>query len=206
MTRQTLSPEDILDAALRIASDRHWEEVRLVDVAADLGVTLAEIHPHCRDKESLVDILWDRADSALVLKSADPELKTMTVPQCLEALVFAWLQPLAPHRRTVREMLLVRLEPGHLHIQLPTLIRVSRTVQWMREGADLRAAFAWRALEEAALTTLFLTTVVAWLRDDGETTARRVLRNGLEAAHEVRRRIGPRPEATGNDNDNSGRS
>lgn len=191
MTRQTLSSEDILDAALRVAADRHWEAVRLMDVAADLGVTLAEIHPHCRDKESLVDVLWDRADAAMLLKAADPELELLTVPERLEAFVFAWLQPLAPHRRTVREMLLVRLEPGHLHIQLPTLMRVSRTVQWMREGAKLRATFGWRALEEAALTSLFLATVVTWLRDDGDAPARRLLHKGLETAHSLRRYIGP---------------
>lgn len=203
MTGQDIASEDILDAALQVASDRHWEEVRLADVADTLGVTLAQIHLHHQDKESLVDALWDRADAALLSKAADPQLETMTVPQRLEAIVFAWLQPLAPHRRTVRGMLLVRLEPGHLHIQLPTLMRVSRTVQWMREGARLRAAFAWRALEETALTALFLATVATWLRDDGEAMARRLLRDGLAAAHELRRHIGPHADAA-NDNNTSG--
>lgn len=188
------SAEDILDAALRCGANVHWERVRLADVAAELGITLAEIHPHFPDKESLVDALWDRADAALVLKAGDPALTDLEVPQRLEALVFAWLAPLAPHRRTVREMLLVRLEPGHLHIQIPTLIRVSRTVQWLREGAGLRAAFAWRALEESALTALFLATVATWLRDDGDERARELLRGGLKMAHEFRRRVGPADE------------
>lgn len=189
-----MSPDDILDAALRCAADRHWETVRLTDVARECDVTLAEIHPHFADKESLVDALWDRADSALVLHAADASLRTLPVPERLERLVFAWLQPLAAHRRTVREMLLVRLEPGHLHIQLPTLLRISKTVQWLREAADLRAAFAWRAIEETVLTALFTTTVIAWLRDDDERRARGILRRGLRAAHAVRRYIGPRAD------------
>lgn len=184
------SPEaaDILDAALAIAADRHWEQVRLADVADRLGVSLASLHGQVRDKESLVDLLWDRADAALLAVDIKPPL---AMPARLETLVFAWLEPLVPHRRTFREMLLVRLEPGHLHIQLPTLVRVSRSVQWLREAAGLRATFAWRALEETALTALFVASVAAWLQG-GEPAARTVLRNGLGVAHAVRVRVGPR--------------
>lgn len=185
---RALSPDDILDAGLRCAAERHWEAVRLADIADDLGVSLADIHACFPDKESLVDALWDRADRAL-LESAAVAVKDADIPDRLERLVFAWLDALAPHRGTVREMLLVRLEPGHLHIQLPTLLRVSKTVQWLREAAGLRATFAWRALEESALSALFVATFAAWLRD--ETSARTLLRSGLRAAHAVRRRIGP---------------
>lgn len=189
MTR-AVSAEDILDAALRLAADRHWESVRLADVASDLDITLADIHVHFRDKESLVDALWDRADRALLARADDTRLRAMNIPDRLEHLVFAWLDALAAHRRVVRDMLLVRLEPGHLHIQLPTLLRVSRTVQWLREAAGLKAEFAWRAIEETGLSALFVATFAAWLRDD--ENARRLLRSGLQAAHVVRTNVGPR--------------
>lgn len=189
MTR-AVSAEDILDAALRLAADRHWESVRLADVASDLDITLADIHVHFRDKESLVDALWDRADRALLARADDARLRAMNIPDRLEHLVFAWLDALAAHRRVVRDMLLVRLEPGHLHIQLPTLLRVSRTVQWLREAAGLKAEFAWRAIEETGLSALFVATFAAWLRDD--ENARRLLRSGLQAAHVVRTNVGPR--------------
>lgn len=187
----SLTLDAILDAALRIAAGRHWESVRLVDVADELGVPLAALHPHLSDKEALVDALWDRADAALLRAASDRDLRERDVPARLESLVFAWLDTLAEHRRTVREMLLVRLEPGHLHIQVPSLVRLSRTVQWLREAAGLRAGLAWRALEESALTALFTATVVTWLRGN-DTAARERLRRGLDVAHELRRRIGPR--------------
>lgn len=169
----------------------HWERVRLTDVAAECGCTLTDIHAHFRDKESLVDALWDRADRAMIQLVDDETLNALVVPARIERLVFAWLAPLDPHRKCVREMLLVRLEPGHLHIQLPTLLRISKTVQWLREAAGLRASFAWRALEESALTALFVATVAAWLRDDDDERARRILAEGLRAADRVRRHIGP---------------
>lgn len=184
------SADKILDAALRCAGRAHWERVRLTDVAAEAGCTLADIHAHFHDKESIVDALWDRADHAMLQFAGDAP-SARDVPARIEQLVFAWLAPLAPHRKCVRQMLLVRLEPGHLHIQLPTLLRISKTVQWFREAADLRASFAWRALEESALTALFVATVAAWLRDDDDKQARRILAEGLRAADRVRRKIGP---------------
>lgn len=187
-----LSADVILDSALRCAGRMHWEHVRLADVAAEAGGTLADIHARFADKEALIDALWDRADRALLLAVEDESLHAMEVPARIEQLVFAWLAPLAPHRKCVREMLLVRLEPGHLHIQLPTLLRISKTVQWLREAAGLRASFGWRALEESALTALFVATVVAWLRDEDDTRARRILADGLRAADRIRRHIGPR--------------
>lgn len=186
-----ISSQILLDAALRCAADRHWEAVRLADVAAALDIPLADVHAHLPDKETLVDLLWDRADASLLSKAGDPSLTAAEIPARIEQLVFAWLEPLAPYRRTVREMLLVRLEPGHLHIQLPTLLRISRTVQWLREAAGLRAAFAWRALEESALTALFIATVIAWLRDGGERNARDILHAGLQAGNAVRAHVGP---------------
>lgn len=186
-----ISSQQLLDAALHCAADRHWEAVRLADVAAALDVSLTEIRAHVTDKEALVDLFWDRADAALLAKSDDPVLRAAEIPARIEQLVFAWLEPLAPHRRTAHEMLLVRLEPGHLHIQLPTLLRVSKTVQWLREAAGLRATFAWRALEESALTALFVATVIAWLRD-GERPARDIVHTGLRAGNAIRSRVGPR--------------
>ena len=191
---RAVSLQDVLDSALRQAAGRHWESVRLNDIAAELGCPLAEIRRLCRDKEALVDALWDRADAAMLARADVADLHNMEMPARIETLVFAWLQPLAAYRRTVREMLLVRLEPGHLHIQLPTLIRVSRSVQWLREAAGLRATFAWRAMEESALSALFVATVAAWLQDSGEHRARRLLRGGLHAGDVIRTRIGPRDE------------
>ncbi|MDH5480348.1 MAG: hypothetical protein OEX11_06290, partial [Nitrosomonas sp.] len=60
------------------------------------------------------------------------------------------------------------LEPGHLHIQIPAIMRVSRTVQWMREAAQRDATFMRRALEETALTSIYLATFVYWMNDISE--------------------------------------
>lgn len=169
----------ILDTALSLAASRHWETLRLADIAGELGVGLDAIHHHFRDKEALVDAWWDRADHHMLGSAAQPG--EVLLPDRIEALVFTWLDVFAPYRRTAREMLLVRLEPGHLHIQLPMLMRISRTVQWIREAAGMHEPLPWRAIDETALTLLFVTTVARWLHDGDESTARQLLRRGMSA-------------------------
>ena len=101
----------------------------------------------------------------------------------------AWLAALAPHRRVTREMIWNKLEPGHLHYQLNGLLRVSRTVQWLREAAGQDAVLLWRALEELALTGLYLATFLYWMYDDSPNSqeTRRFLMRQLGRAERCAR-------------------
>jgi hypothetical protein len=69
-------------------------------------------------------------------------------------------------------MIGAKLEPGHIHIQIPAIMRISRTVQWMREAAQRDATFLRRALEETALTTLYLATFTHWMFDESNNSQR----------------------------------
>ncbi len=84
----------------------------------------------------------------------------------------AWLAALAPHRRVARQMVLNKFEPGHVHYQWAELLRISRTVQWLREAAGRDAPLPWRALEETALTAVYLATFAYWVHDDSPEAER----------------------------------
>jgi ubiquinone biosynthesis protein COQ9 len=146
--------DKILDAALAIADARSWESVRLYEVAAHAGVSLEQVRQHFRDKEDLVAAWFDRADSAMLQKAASLEWEPVSPRERLRQIIMAWLDALVPHRRTTREMILGQLEPGHVHIQLRGLMRISRTVQWVREAAHCDATYLRRAVEETVLTTI----------------------------------------------------
>lgn len=162
----------IVDTALALGAQRSWEAVRLHDVAAAAGLTLEDVRLYFREKEDVVDAWFDRADSAMLKAAEDPAFADLTVRARLHLLIMAWLAALAPHRRVTRQMIYGRLEPGHVHIQVPGLMRVSRTVQWMREAARQDATYLRRALEESALTNIYLMTFFYWMRDDSENSVR----------------------------------
>lgn len=189
----------IVDAALALAEQRSWEAVRLHDVAAALGITLDDIRRQFREKEDLVDVWFDRADRAMLAAAAAPDFLALTTRQRLHRVIMNWLTALSPHRRVTRQMILGKLEPGHLHIQIPGLLRISRTVQWMREAAQRDTVYVRRALEETATTTIYLMTFVHWMTDDTPQSARtaafldRRLKEAETLAHFVSRPQAARP-------------
>ena len=197
----TATPRDaILDTALRLADASSWEAVRLHQVAAALGISLDDIRAHYREKEDLVDAWFDRADRALLEQARMPDVATLSTQGRLVRALMAWLDTLAPHRRVTRQMVANKFEPGHLHYQIDGARRVSRTVQWWREAAARDSVLPWRALEETALTGIFLTVFGFWMQDDSPGTQRtralleRLLQQAAQAAAWVPGRR-PRREA-----------
>ena len=162
----------ILDIALALAGQKSWESVRLYDVAAELKMSLNDVCAEFREKEELTDAWFDRADATMLQEAAGPGFPGLSPRERLHRLIMAWLMALAPHRRVTRQMICGKFEPGHIHYQYAGLLRVSRTVQWLREAAQRDAVLPWRAIEEAALTAIYLAAFFCWMRDDSEQAAR----------------------------------
>ena len=106
--------------------------------------------------------------------------------------IMAWLDTLAPHRKLVPGMLGYKLHPEHVHLQVRGVARISRTAQWIRETAMLPSVGWRRELEEAVITTIYLTTFSRWVWDTsrgGERT-RRLLKRLLAGAERGALRLG----------------
>ena len=162
----------IVDKAVAIAERSNWEAVRLFDIAAELDISLDDIRAFFREKEDLIDAWFDRADSHMLQTAETLEFLSFTPRERLHYLIMTWLDALAEHRHVTRQMIGAKLEPGHLHIQIPAIMRISRTVQWLREAAHRDATFVRRALEETALTAIYLATFTYWMRDASENSQR----------------------------------
>lgn len=175
----------IVRAALRVA-DRGggWGAVRVHDVAHEAGVTLAEVRRHFADRDAIAEGCFDMADGALLALAERPGWSALPVRTRLFTVVMTWLETLAPHRRLVRGMLGYKLQPEHIHLQVRGIMRISSTVQCMREVALLPSTGWRRELEEAGLTSMYLLTFSCWLADGtpGSERTRRLLQRLLEAA------------------------
>jgi AcrR family transcriptional regulator len=162
----------IVDTAVAFAERSSWEAVRLFDVATELNISLDNIRLYFREKEDLVDAWFDRADGQMLKSAETVEFLSLSPRERLLHLIMTWLDTLVAHRKVTRQMIGAKLEPGHLHIQIPAIMRISRTVQWMREAAQRDATFLRRALEETALTTIYLATFAYWMHDASESSQR----------------------------------
>jgi AcrR family transcriptional regulator len=181
MKKPTITAAQILDSALRLADVCGWERLHLFDVAADLGVGLDSIASHYREKDQLVEAWFDRADQAMLARAKAADLLPLTPAKRLEELLLAWLASLATHRAVTGQMLLYKLEPGHIHLQIGGLLRISRTVQWWREAAQRETLHLRRIAEESLLTGVYLRCFTHWLRHPEQDPAefRALLRSQL---------------------------
>jgi len=187
MTNQSDIEQSIIDTALTLAEESGWESVRLHQVAEALHRPLDEIRLHFREKEELIDAWFDRADAAMLQAREAEGFAQESTREKLHLLIMKWLAALQPHRRVARQMIVGKLEPGHIHYQVQGLLRVSRTVQWLREAAGISSTLPWRALEESVLTTIYLATFTKWMFDDseGSQSTSRFLQQSLDAACRV---------------------
>lgn len=184
MPKQPQMREKIVDAAVELAEQASWEELRLFDVAAKLGIDLNDIRQHFSEKEDVIEAWFDRADAAVLEAAAQPGFSALPARERLHRLVMTWLDTLSVRRRVTREMIYGRFEPGHVHMQVRGLLRVSRTVQWIREGASRDGAYLTRALEETVMTSIYLATFFYWMNDDstGSSSTRELLDRLLRGA------------------------
>ena len=173
----------IVDAAIELAEESAWSDVRLRRVAARLGVPLNDLRAHCRDLDGVADAWFARALDQ-VLRPAEAGFADLPARERLYLVMLRWFEANAAHRRVVGEMLRAKLTPAHPHHWVPLVFSLSRLIQWVREAGLLDAGGRRRQVEEVGLTLLFLATLGVWLNDDtpAQERTRRFLRRRLERA------------------------
>ena len=172
------SADRLLEAALLRAEDQGWGNLRLRELAADLGVPLSEVLVHYRDADAIADA-WFRQALAAMLAPPPAGFFELPAQERLRIMMLRWFDALAPHRRVTGEMLSGKLYPSHPHHWVPMVFNLSRTIHWLRDAAGLDAGGRRRQIEEVGLTALFLATLRDWLRDetpDQELTRARLAR------------------------------
>ena len=175
--------ELVVDTALIMAEEKgSWSAVRLHDVADRLSVPTSKVLDEYRDLDAVADAWFLRGLKAMVgPKPADfmdqPEWRRV------ETCMLAWLDKLAEHRAVSAQILKGKLHLSHPHHWVPMIFSLSRTIQWLREAAQLPAVYGTRRAqrEEVGLTALFLGALMIWTRDKTASQARtrRFLRREL---------------------------
>lgn len=174
----------VLDTALELADESSWERLRLHDVAEQLNITLNDIRVHFPQKDDLVEAWYDRADNAMLRAAATEGFLNLDKRDRLHHLIMSWLDALAVHKKVTGDMLLYKFEPGHIHLQVLGILRISRTVQWFREAAQQDSTHLLRIVEEIGLTSIYLATFAFWINDysDRQQQTGKFLANRLREA------------------------
>ena len=182
----------ILDTAMSLAESSSWEKIHLYSIAQKLEISLDQIRQSYPQKDDLVEAWFDRADSAILNMNSSPDFINLSARERLHKIMMTWFEALASHRRITGEMLLYKLEFGHIHLQALGVMRISRTVQWFREAAQIDTTSLRRILEETGTTTIYLMSFARWLNDDSHqfSKTREFLDQALLNAEQCAKKIG----------------
>ncbi len=168
MTKKAELRNTILDTAMQLAETTSWEMLHLHDIAAELKISLEQIRQCYPQKDDLVEAWYDRADARALQVTEDPEFLELSMSDRLHKIIMAWLDTLAVHKTVSRDMLFYKMEPGHVHLQVLGLLRISRTVQWFREAVQQDSTHLQRVFDEIGLTAIYLMSFVYWMYDNSE--------------------------------------
>src|SRR5690242_7285173 len=183
--------DQIVDTAVELAERTSWQAVRLHDVAAALGITLDDVRAHFQKKDDIVDAWFERADGVMLKAAQTSDFSYLRSRERLHRLIMMWLGAFYPYQRTTRQMVYERMLPGHLQAQAAGLMRVGRTVEWMREAAMHKMPHIPRLLEDSGLATVYLAAFFHWMNDNspGSANTSRFLEGCLLVADKLGRVI-----------------
>jgi AcrR family transcriptional regulator len=185
-----VNAEKILTAALNRAEVEGWQNIRLHDIADDLGTSLPVVREHFRDQDAIANA-WFRKCLDAMLAPTEKAFRDLPAKQRLYLVIMRWLDAMAVHRRVTVQMIRTKLYLGHPHHWVPLVFNLSRLVNWIREAAFLDAQGRQRQFEEIGLTTLVVTTLGVWATDQSEDQerTRRFFRRRLETGDRVMSRL-----------------
>jgi AcrR family transcriptional regulator len=188
--RRPVSPDAILDEALKIADEKGWALTSLSDVAASLDVSLADIRSFYRDKNALADAWFERALAVMLAEGGDA-FAALPADERIAGRLQMWFRTLALHRDVTRSMLTAKLYPGHPHHWVPMVFDLSRFVHWLLDAADLNSPPPRRQLEEIALTGVVVASVSLWIADPtpGQRLTERFASRAVKRGGNLFRRI-----------------
>ena len=161
----------VVDAALAIAAEEGWEQLRLHAIADRTGLPLAEIGRRFRDVDAVANAWFGQARLAM-LAVAPEALAGRAADERIALALGVWLDSLAPHRRLAGEILRHKLYPSHPHHWAPMIFDLSRLVHDLLDVARVAGSSRLRQAQEVGLTAVTLLSLAEWLRDDSPAQER----------------------------------
>lgn len=150
-----------VEAALELAVEVGWTELRMHMIADRLGVPLVELGCEFRDLDAIANA-WFAQLLERTLRESSPRIDGLSADARLLQVMAAWFRAHEPYAAVSRDMLRLKLHPTHPHHWLPMAFDLSRLMHWFLDAARIEGTGLRRALQEIAITGLFLAALARW--------------------------------------------
>lgn len=158
-------PDDnqIIDAAMSLIARNGWLKTTLVDVAAEVNISLADLHARFPSRTAILVAFMDRMDAA-VAKSFDPRAADEPARDRLFDVIMARIEALTPYRAAIKS--LRRELPRDPVSCTAVACRTNRSLGLMLEAAHLGEGGITRLIKLKGLSVVMMSTGRVWLTDE----------------------------------------
>lgn len=187
----------IVEALMRLAATRPWDEIAITDIAREAGVSLAEFRDHFPSKGAIL-AGFSRMIDRKVLEGATGELADEPARERLYDVLMRRIDALTPYKSALRHIAAgLRRDPAALFAMNGVALNSQR---FMLAAADIDTEGPLASLKLQGAVIAFSRTLDTWFDDDDPGLARtlarldRELRRGercLERADDVHRLTAP---------------
>ncbi|MBC9206589.1 TetR family transcriptional regulator [Roseomonas aerophila] len=188
MSDSTTSPDTALfDAFWKLVAEQGWHRLTLNAVAAEAGMSLAELREKVPHKGALPCLFARSVDQAVL--SGTPATSTGTARDRLFDVLMQRIDVLQPHRdgliRMGKEM---RTDPLLALMLAP---QMAASMSWMLEAARIDTSGITGALRVKGLCAVWIATLRAWEQDEGADLGQTMagLDKALDRAEQVGRTL-----------------
>lgn len=165
MLDETSPRAKIIAAALKLAAEKRWRDVSLIDIAEAAGVTLAELRGQFAGKGAIVRGLVRATDDKLLADVRRP-VEGDHVRDTLFEVIMARFDLMAPHKAAIRSIT-AEMDAD------PSMLRAFLDSQrWMLQAAGVDADGPRGAVRTFGLATVYGSVFRTWLDDDDPGMAR----------------------------------
>lgn len=161
--------EKIIAAFLLLLAEQPVEQIGLADIAAQAGVSLAQLRAAFASPLAILAAYLKDVDRA-VLAADLSDMEEEPARERLFDVLMRRLETLAPHRQAVRSLAHSARRNPPLALALNGL--AVRSQKWMLTAAGIKASGPRGALRAQGLALLFSSVLRTWVRDDDPGLAR----------------------------------
>lgn len=192
------SPRDAaIDALMRLAADRPWNDIEVTDIAEAAGISLADLRDLFPSKGAILGAFSRRIDR-LVLAGSSEDLAEEPARERVFDVMMRRLDALGPYKTAVRRIAFALRGDALALAALNQVALNSQRYMLASVGISTEGPLGFLKLQGAVL--MLANTMETWFDDDDPALARtmarldRELRRGervLERAEDVRRLTAP---------------
>lgn len=166
MIDETTPKGRLIAAAMRLAAQRPWKDITLIDVAEAAGLTLADVRANFRDgKPAIVRGFVRAIDDALLKQARRPDAGDAKRDALFEV-VMARFDLLAPYKPAIRSV----MKDADPDLRLFASALASQ--QWMLSAAGIESSGPRGTVRTLGLGAVYASVFRTWLDDDDPGLAR----------------------------------